>query len=80
MPRPPLALSLFMGAVTSCDWCELGAFARSLRHDCRAVRNGLTLHWNSGAAEGKNCKFKHIRRLMFGRANFDLLRKMTLLN
>jgi len=59
---------------------ELHAFTRSLRHDYHAVRNGLTLHWNSGAVEGKNCKFKHIKRLMFGRANFDLLRKMTLLN
>lgn len=59
---------------------ELRAFARSLRHDYQAVRNGLTLPWNSGALEGKNCKFKHIKRLMFGRANFDLLRKMTILN
>ena len=59
---------------------ELRSFAHGIRHDYQAVRNGLTLPWNSGTVEGKNCKFKHIKRLMFGRANFDLLRKMTLLN
>jgi transposase len=59
---------------------DLHSFARGIRRDYDAVRNGLTLHWSSGAVEGKNCKFKHIKRLMYGRANFDLLRKMVLLN
>jgi len=59
---------------------DLHSFARGIRHDYEAVRNGLTLHWSSGAVEGNNCKIKHIKRLMYGRANFDLLRKMTLLN
>jgi transposase len=59
---------------------DLHSFARGIRRDHDAVRNGLTLPWSSGAVEGNNCKFKHIKRLMYGRANFDLLRKMTLLN
>ena len=36
--------------------------------------------YSSGALEGKNCKIKYLKRLMYGRANFDLLRKMALLN
>jgi transposase len=59
---------------------DLRSFARGIRRDYQAVRNGLTLPWSSGAVEGNNCKIKHIKRLMFGRANFDLLRKMVILN
>jgi transposase len=70
----------WLAAVENDDQPDLRSFARGIRHDYHAVRNGLTLHWSSGAVEGKNCKFKHIKRLMYGRANFDLLRKMALLN
>jgi transposase len=59
---------------------ELHSFARGIRRDYDAVRNGLTLPWNSGPVEGNNCKIKHIKRIMYGRANFDLLRKMALHN
>ena len=59
---------------------DLQSFARGIRRDYHAVRNGLTLHWSSGAVEGNNTKIKHIKRLMYGRANLDLLRKMALLN
>ena len=59
---------------------DLRSFARGIRRDYHAVRNGLTLPWSSGAVEGNNCKIKHIKRIMYGRANFDLLRKMALLN
>jgi transposase len=59
---------------------DLQTFARGIRNDHDAVRNGLTLHWSSGPVEGNNCKIKHIKRIMYGRANLDLLRKMALLN
>jgi transposase len=45
-----------------------------------AVTNGLTLPWNSGAVEGTVFKLKAIKRSMFGRANFDLLRKRVLVS
>lgn len=56
----------------------LHSFADGLERDIDAVRNGLTLPWSSGPVEGKNCKFKHIKRLMYGRASFAFLRKMIL--
>jgi transposase len=43
-----------------------------------AVLNGLTLPHNSGAVEGNVNRIKMIKRQMYGRANFDLLRKRTL--
>jgi transposase len=59
---------------------DLQSFARGIRRDYQAVRNGLTLPYSSGPVEGNNTKIKHIKRIMYGRANFDLLRKMALHN
>jgi transposase len=58
----------------------LHTFANGLCKDHDAVLAGLTLPYSSGAVEGKICKIKYLKRLMFGRANLDLLRKMALLN
>lgn len=57
----------------------LAGFARNLRRDLDAVRNGLTLPHSSGAVEGIINRLKMIKRQMFGRAGLDLLRKRVLL-
>ncbi|MGH3736646.1 MAG: ISL3 family transposase [Micromonosporaceae bacterium] len=57
----------------------LRSFANGLRTDIDAVTAGLTLPHSSGAVEGIVNKIKYIKRQMFGRANFDLLRKRVLL-
>lgn len=56
----------------------LAWFATGPHKDYEAVRNGLTLHWSSGAVEGNVCRLKAIKRAMFGCANFDLLRRRVL--
>ncbi|BCJ51814.1 transposase [Actinoplanes sp. NBRC 14428] len=57
----------------------LAGFATGLGKDYDAVRNGLTLGWSSGAVEGHVGRLKMIKRQMYGRANFDLLRRRVLL-
>jgi len=57
----------------------IASFARNLRRDIDAVRNGLTLPHSSGAVEGHVNRIKMLKRQMFGRANLGLLRKRTLL-
>jgi transposase len=52
----------------------LASFARHLRRDQAAVHAGLTLSHNSGPVEGTINKIKMLKRQMFGRAGFDLLR------
>ncbi len=52
----------------------LASFARHLRRDFGAVQAGLTLQFSSGRVEGTVHKIKMLKRQMFGRANFDLLR------
>ncbi|WP_455713105.1 ISL3 family transposase [Streptomyces prasinus] len=54
-------------------------FARHLLRDFDAVTAGLTLDWSSGGTEGAVNRIKKIKRQLYGRAGFDLLRKMILL-
>ena len=57
----------------------LGSFAHGLRQDHDAVAAGVSLSWNSGPVEGHVNRIKMIKRQMFGRASFSLLRKRILL-
>lgn len=75
-----LALEDWLTQVEADNQPALHSFARGIRRDQQAVTAGLALPYSSGAVEGKNCKIKYLKRLMYGRANFDLLRKMALLN
>ena len=58
---------------------ELASFAHGIRRDYQAVRNALTLEWSSGRVEGLNTRTKLLKRQMYGRASFPLLRKRILL-
>ncbi|MGW8777529.1 ISL3 family transposase [Streptomyces sp. NPDC055796] len=53
-------------------------FAAFLQNDWAAVVNGLTLHWSSGAVEGRVTRIKLIKRRSYGRASFSLLRTLVL--
>ncbi len=53
---------------------ELISFAKGLQRDEAAVRAGLSLKWSQGPVEGAINKLKLIKRSMYGRAKFDLLR------
>jgi transposase len=53
-------------------------FAGSLRQDRDAVHAALTLPWSTGPVEGQINRLKVIKRSMYGRAGFDLLRNRVL--
>jgi transposase len=72
-------LDAWIAAVEADDQPDLHSFARGLRHDHDAVVNGLTLPWSSGVVEGNVNRIKMIKRQMYGRATFPLLRKRVLL-
>lgn len=57
---------------------ELRRFAKGLTKDIDAVTAALTLPWNNGSSEGHINRLKLIKRQMYGRANFDLLRQRFL--
>ncbi len=66
-------------AVQADDLPDLHSFATGLKRDHAAVLNGLTLPHSSGAVEGQVNRIKMLKRQMYGRAKFDLLRKRVLL-
>jgi hypothetical protein len=57
---------------------EVTRFAAGLLADEAAVRAGLTLEWSQGQVEGHVNRVKVLKRQMYGRANFDLLRMRVL--
>jgi transposase len=57
---------------------ELRRFAASLRSDYAEVKAALVLPWSNGQTEGQVHRLKLIKRQMYGRANFDLLRRRVL--
>jgi transposase len=57
----------------------ISRFATGLTADLAAVTAGLSLPFSSGPVEGNVNRIKMIKRQMYGRAGFDLLRKGVLL-
>lgn len=57
---------------------ELRRFAEGLLDDLPAVRAALSLPWSNGQTEGHVNRLKLIKRQMYGRAKFDLLRQRVL--
>jgi transposase len=61
------------------DLPDLGSFVQGLQQDEAAVRAALTLAWSNGQMEGQVNRLKMLKRQMYGRAGFDLLRRRFLL-
>lgn len=59
-----------------CEWRGKGGSPALL--DEAAVRAGIELPWNKGTVEGHVNRLKVIKRSMYGRARFDLLRARVL--
>jgi transposase len=72
-------LPAWINAVDASQLPGLTGFALHLLRDLDAVIAGLTLNWSSGSIEGAVNRIKKIKRQLYGRAGFELLRKMTLL-
>jgi len=64
--------------VTASHIRELQSFVLGVERDKAAVVAGLTLPQNNGLVEGKVNKLKLIKRMMYGRAKFPLLRQRVL--
>ncbi|MFC9931956.1 transposase [Streptomyces sp. NPDC127190] len=72
-------LPQWLHAIRQDDLPGLHTLAAGIDHDRAAVIAGLTLPWSSGVVEGHVNRIKMLKRQMFGRAGFALLRKRVLL-
>ena len=57
---------------------ELRGFASGIMRDYAAVKAALSLPWSQGQVEGQMTRLKFLKRQMYGRAHFDLLRSRVL--
>ena len=57
---------------------EMRGFAFGIMKDEAAVRQAVSSQWSNGQTEGQVNRLKTIKRQMYGRANFDLLRARVL--
>ena len=57
---------------------ELRGFASGIKRDYAAVKAALSLPWNQGQVEGQITRLKFLKRQMYGRAQFGLLRSRVL--
>jgi transposase len=57
---------------------EVRSFANGIERDLAAVTAGIALTWSNGQVEGQVNRLKFVKRSMYGRANFDLLRQRVM--
>jgi transposase len=57
---------------------EIGHFWEGLRRDEKAVNAAVILPWSNGQVEGQIHRLKLVKRQMYGRAKFNLLRHRVL--
>lgn len=75
-----LALDVWIADVRLDGQRELRSLANGRRHDRAVIQATLTTTYTSGAVEGNVTRIKLLKRQMYGRANFDLLRRRILLS
>ncbi|WP_091975544.1 ISL3 family transposase [Methylobacterium gossipiicola] len=76
---PAGELDIWLDAARLSDIPALKTFAAGLERDGAAVRAALTTSWSNGQAEGQISRVKMLKRTMYGRAGFPLLRRRVLL-
>lgn len=73
------ALAAWMDKTAALGLPELNAFTAGLKQDIDAVCNAVSSDYSNGLVEGTVNKIKVVKRIMYGRCHFQLLRNKCLL-
>jgi transposase len=76
--RSARKLNTWIVSVAASGFHFTAQFARTLRRDFEAVKLSMTMPWSNGPIEGHINRLKAIKRQMYGRAGFDLLKARVL--
>ncbi|HET8908069.1 MAG TPA: transposase [Ktedonobacterales bacterium] len=71
-------LDSWIAAAAGSSIAEIRRYAGGLLTDKTAIQAGLTLCWSNGQVEEQIHRLKLLKRQMYGRAGFDLLRRRVL--
>jgi transposase len=74
----PEGLAGWLERVFESEITELKGFARGLLQDRAAIEAALSLEWSNGQVEGQINRLKFLKRSMYGRGGFDLLKARVL--
>jgi len=69
----------WLAEARSCGVRAVATFAEGLEQEGEAVRAALATPWSNAQSEGQITKLKLLKRQMYGRASFELLRRRVLL-
>ena len=75
----PNGLQGLLRKIRDLNIAELNTYANEISKDIEAIKNGIMLAYNNGLAEGSVNKIKVVKRIMYGRNSFDLLKAKVLL-
>ncbi len=75
---PPRARTLSSAVLEAAARTPLKEFAAGLRRDIGAIQAALDLPWSTSPVEGQVNRLKMLKRTMYGRAGFQLLRARVL--
>jgi transposase len=76
--RRSVRLDEWIEAAIGSGFALIAQFGRTLRRDLRAVELAITAPWSNGPLEGHINRLKMIKRQMYGRAGFTLLKARVL--
>jgi transposase len=76
--RSAKKLSNWIDSAAASGFPFVAQFASNLRRDLGAVELSITTPWSNGPIEGQINRPKAIKRQMYGRAGFELLKARVL--
>lgn len=76
--KKPGKLDTWTESAKKHDIPELQSFVEGILKDSTAIKNEIIFPYNNGLAEGNVNKIKVIKRIMYGRNSFDLLKAKVL--
>jgi transposase len=71
-------LQAWMNKATASGIYKMQRFVRTLKQDQSAVDAAVEQSWSNGPVEGHSNRLKTLKRQMYGRAGFELLRARAL--
>jgi len=72
------AFDLWLQTAEKSSLKQIRSFAKSMRDAYAFIRAAFTSPWSNGHTEGQITRLKFIKRQMYGRASFTLLRQKVL--
>lgn len=76
--KKPEEVEKWMSEVEKMNIAEINSFINGIRRDIDAVKKAIEMDYNNGLAEGSVNKLKVVKRIMFGRNSFELLKSKLL--